>query len=628
MSGPRNPDQSIQNNGEFSSLDVSDSSTGVDVDTVGEAIAVNASASEIVGSTYTTIQDAVNYFRGKTCSNCTITVAAGTYTENVTVSGVNIGGDANDLQILGDTRPIVGMTYIHSAYSIANLQGTITPATYPLATYGAGAITLSNTGASDVTVTCAGTAVDFGLAGVVAGDTCFVRNDAGARATYTVLSAVGPVVTMTTPIVGTTAATGSFITFAPNRKIYPSTGTSVTVKSNCTFKGFDLSAVSDGIWVNHADVYIDMLTSSSTAAGDSLKVDSGSHVNVDGDSTASSLSFWSGPNSIYVKESTVRLVTPTMIASGGANIFSSNVTLTSPVLSDCVITCQITSIVYITNAFMYAARNVGVTVSNGSCVTDVGSTYDMVSTVTDNRSIFVKNGGIFNSSDTVATKLTNARTGIFASGGAVVDSPLLLYNTVTTEFTWDASCSLRIMDSAGAGGAGAAAGFILQAPIATNKIIHHIVGNEVTSVLSSGGGGTYLTAQIAVAGAAAKQWNAPLTTLQTGFNMRCKGGRYDLAVVSSADSAATAQFGVGTVAALAANATLAAAATDADIVNELTTAGNVLIAGTTVTGAAHTDANVMLSAADVLYLNTASNWTIATNVNLTGSVTIYWTVVK
>jgi hypothetical protein len=626
--GPFNPNHSIQNNGEFTSLDVTDSSTGVDVDTLGEAITVNASATEIVGSTYTTIQDAVNYFRGKTCSNCTITVAAGNYVETVVISGVNVGGDTEDLQILGDTRPIAGMSYAHSSYAIANLQGTITPATYPLATYGAGAITLSNTGASDVTVTCAGTAVDFGLAGVVAGDKCYVRNDAGAGTTYTVLSAVGPVVTMTIPIVGTTTTDGSAITFLPNRQIVPATPTDVvTIESNCTFKGFILTSTpNSGILVKHAKVQIDMIATISCY----LHARYGSYVNP-GNTVASSITLAHGPSSLSAMDnSIINLITPVMMYSGGSNVTSSTVTLTSPTILVCPLTVGLTSDVQITGGVVYLSNTSdGLTVSTGSHVHDVGSTYDMANAATVHTAIIVKSGGSFTSDETTATNISNALVGIAASGGAIVDSPLLLYTTVTTEFTWDASCILRVMDSAGAGGAGAAAGFILQAPVATSTIVHHIVGNEITSVLSAGSGAAeYLTAQIAVAGAAAKQWNAPLTTIQAGFNMMCKGGRYDLAVVSSADSAATAQFGVGTVAALAANATLAAAATDADIVNELTTAGNVTTAGTTVTGAAHSDAGVMLNAADVLYLNTASNWTIATNVNLNGSVTLNWTVVK
>jgi hypothetical protein len=636
--GPFNPNQSIQNTGEFSSLDVTGDSTGVDVMTEGTAVVVDSTVAVVIGQSYPTIQGAVNYFQGKTCSNCTITVAAGTYVENLVVSGVNVGGDTEDLQILGDVRPIAGMTYITSTYAIANLQGTITPATYPLATYGAGAITLSNTGASDVTVTCAGTAVDFALAGVVAGDTCYVRNDAGAWILYTVLTAVGAVVTMTIPIVGTTTNVSTSITFLPNRKIIPTTvpSTAALIESNVTFKGFQTSfaasgATRYGLRVSHAKIHLDNFVALMCGAG--IYADSESCINLDDYTAAASISILDSTVAGYFERATVRLTTPVFTDNGNNSLdmINSNVILTSPVIFNSNLLNRLGNNVQMTSGFMYliAAFN-GVIVQTRSSFHDIGSTFHMGNVGVTHTAIDVSNGGSFTSDGATATTISNAVLGISAVGSSIVDAPLLVYDTVTTAFTWDGSCSLRIMDSAGSGGAGAGDGFIMQTPIATSNIVHHIVGNEISSVLNSGvGAGEFLTAQYTVVAGANQEYSNPLTTLQAGYNMLCKGGRFNLALDADAGSAATCEFAVGTVASAGATATITGA-TELDVLNAVTSTGNVIIAPATtlVTGADLSTAGTAVAAGATLHLNCASAWVNATNINLNGYLTLNWTIVK
>jgi hypothetical protein len=629
MSVPFNPDHSIDKNGEFTTLDITGDSTGVDVMTGNTAVVVNPAASEVTGNSYQTIQNAVNYFQGKTCSGCTITVAAGTYVENVVVSGVNVGGDTEDLQIIGDTRPIAGMTYAHSAYAIANLQGTITPATYPLATYGAGAITLSNTGASDVTVTCAGTAVDFALAGVVAGDTCYVRNNAGTWTQYTVLTAVGAVVTMTVPIVGVTTAAGASITFLPNRKIIPTTvpSTAVLIESNVTFTGFQTSfaaagANRNGLRVSNAKIHLDMFVAMMCGVG--MYVDSESCINLDDYTAAASISILNSTVAGYVERATVRLTTPVLMDNGGNSLdmINSNVILTSPVIFLSNLRNRLGNNVQITGGFQYlvAAFN-GVIISTGSHVHDIGSTYDMVNAATVHTAIVVEKGSNFTADNSTATNVSNALVGFAASGGATIDAPLLVYTTVTTAFTWDGSCTLRIMDPAGA------AGCLMTPTIATSTIVHRIVGNEIESVITAGtGGAEYLTAVLTGGGPAAdlEDGEAFVDFVPAAL---CKGGRLDVILsVSAATDAGNLDAAVGSASAAAASATLAG--TDMDIINSGTT---VAIAASTATFAEARipTAGTSIAAADTIYFNIAKNWVAAgITLNTKGSITLNWTIVR
>jgi hypothetical protein len=627
--GPFNPNQIIYNNAEFTALDVTGDSTGVDVMTGGTAVVVDSTVAEIVGNTYPTIQGAVNYFQGKTCSACTITVAEGTYVENLVVSGVNVGGDTEDLQILGDVRPIAGMTYAHSAYAIANLQGTITPATYPLATYGAGAITLSQTGANDVTVTCAGTAVDFALAGVVAGDTCYIINNAGTWTLYTILTAVGAVVTMTIPIVGITTAAGTSITFLPNRKIIPTTvpSTAALIESNVTFKGFQTSFAAAGanrygLRVSHAKIHLDNFVALMCGAG--IYADSESCINLDDYTAAASISILNSTVAGYIEKSTVRLTTPVFMDNGGNSfdMVNSNVILTSPVIFLSNLLNRLGNNVQMSGGFMYLiAAFDGVIIQTGSNFHDIGSTFDMVNDSTPHTAITVSNGGSFTSDGAIATNITRALVGIAAVGGATVDAPLLVYDTVTDAFTWDGSCSLRIMDPAGA------AGYLMTPTVATSTIVHHIVGHEISSVITAGtGAAEYLTAQFTGGGPTAdlEDGEAFVDLIPTAL---CKGGRLDLAFeVSVATDAGNLDTAVGSASAGAGSATLAG--TDMDIINSGTTVA-IAASAVTIAEARIPTTNTVIAASDTIYLNIAKNW-VAAGITLDskGSITLNWTIIK
>ena len=124
-----------------------------------------------------TIQEAVDYFKGRHAMRGRILISSGTYLENgIFIDRLSSSSSLNSLtetpvsfSIIGDTRDISGQSYVHDSF-LANSSSSA----------GIGdneaAVTLSG-GANTITVTA--TNVDFVAAGVVAGDKIKIKDDSG-----------------------------------------------------------------------------------------------------------------------------------------------------------------------------------------------------------------------------------------------------------------------------------------------------------------------------------------------------------------------------------------------------------------------------------------------------------------
>lgn len=141
---------------------------------------------------YLFLQDRVNI----------IDVDAGTYALADTFADVH-----GDLLIRGDTRPIVGVGFVHNS----------DPDTSGYANTGSGLITLSTSGLV-LTVTRAGGNPDFGAAGAVNGDELIISDNNGSWVKRTVDSVSGNQI-MATSNFSTMNANGAGFAIVPNRKI-------------------------------------------------------------------------------------------------------------------------------------------------------------------------------------------------------------------------------------------------------------------------------------------------------------------------------------------------------------------------------------------------------------------------
>jgi hypothetical protein len=192
---------------------------------------------------YATIQEAINYFMGKTVSGtCTIAVDAGTYAENLTFASIQIMPGAT-LWLKGDTRTLAGLTYVdhtHGANSEDRTNGGSTDAACALAT-----------SVNDITVTVTGTDPDFNADSWVNGDKLLVYDNAGAITEKTINSTSNKTISLTAaaPTVG---GSGSAVALCPNRIISLGDGTGITVNiTGVTISGFYIkSSVATGYGIN------------------------------------------------------------------------------------------------------------------------------------------------------------------------------------------------------------------------------------------------------------------------------------------------------------------------------------------------------------------------------------------
>ncbi|MCP4083178.1 MAG: hypothetical protein GY743_23395 [Planctomycetaceae bacterium] len=170
---------------------------------------------QAAGGDFTTIQDAVDWFKNKLIvGSCIIDVEAATYAESVSATDLFIGATGS-LEIQGDTRVLAGQSYVDGAETnvLAKANG------------GTGVFTLANAGAT-ITVTGATTNPDFDADGWGNGDKILSYDNAGATAEYTILSVLNNVITLTVaaPVLGND---GTAIVLQPDRKI--SGATAITI---------------------------------------------------------------------------------------------------------------------------------------------------------------------------------------------------------------------------------------------------------------------------------------------------------------------------------------------------------------------------------------------------------------
>jgi len=115
------------------------------------------------GGDFTTIQDAINYFKGKTVSGtCYINIDPGTYDEQLVINNINLGGT---LMIRGDTRLLAGLYYVNGVINYHTIENA-----------GSGRFTITRGGTGNKVLTIAGSAAnpDFDADGWAAGDTVLV----------------------------------------------------------------------------------------------------------------------------------------------------------------------------------------------------------------------------------------------------------------------------------------------------------------------------------------------------------------------------------------------------------------------------------------------------------------------
>lgn len=202
------------------------------------------------GGDFTTIQDAINWFKGKLLINCKISVDPGLWSEQITVEDI-FADRPSDFTIEGDTRNFVGIHFVHGTQAnplnLSNM-GTAN-----------GACTLSSSGSS-ITVAVAGDNPNFATAGFGvtsadpnATDYVIVRNTAGAISYHTVTSVSSNTINLSSAA-PTVNGNGAFVILPPRYTIRLSSANPVaTLNSTCTLKGFTLDQDGSGNGILSSD---------------------------------------------------------------------------------------------------------------------------------------------------------------------------------------------------------------------------------------------------------------------------------------------------------------------------------------------------------------------------------------
>jgi len=164
------------------------------------------------GKDFATIQEAIDWFKDYIIvSGCRIDIDAGTYSENLDISGLLIVAP-DGLEIRGDSRQVAGKTFIngntninvYGAYSVMSNGGT-----------GACTITKNDTNKT-LTIACATTNPDFQTDGWVAGDTVMTY-DGTTWTEHTLTAVSGNILTKSTA--WPTITTNFAVVFCPKVKL-------------------------------------------------------------------------------------------------------------------------------------------------------------------------------------------------------------------------------------------------------------------------------------------------------------------------------------------------------------------------------------------------------------------------
>lgn len=302
----------------------------------GQMMAPASGITRTVGSgkDFTTIQSAIDWFKGRQFSNsaCIIAVDAGTYSEAINISDLDTN-DYGDLVIQGDTRNVAGHVFVSGWNTTAwasgtayvagdirrsNLTATIglwmictvagtsggaeptwtTPGTitadagtlrwlvmgipanpYSYTGLGGGYYLFSSTGASGVLTIYSSTAVDLTAAGVTTSDIALIRQSTGVVTQLAIQSVGTNTITFTTtiPVLG---SPGDSFCIMPNRVISSGNNTAATFSSKCMFRGFRLNPNSGYIGVNinniDCEIYLRGITIyNGTTNGQAIAVNKG-----------------------------------------------------------------------------------------------------------------------------------------------------------------------------------------------------------------------------------------------------------------------------------------------------------------------------------------------------------------
>jgi hypothetical protein len=240
MSIPRNPNLSVDKVGVFTEL-AADDFISVTADSASNVtVTVDAAGSNLPGVSYTSFQDAINFFQNKTLSNCVIDVAAGTYSMSsaLLIKNLNKGGNPEDLKIRGDyQRDMAGYTFLDSVLASNNRHD------YTSTVFGTKGATIALSGTSGsptISITPSSGAIDLITAGVVAGDIFEVKyNSITTIVPLIVLSVTTDTITFTTDLTSNVSDLGTTVTLWPNRVLMVTGGDDIVdIFSNCTLDGF------------------------------------------------------------------------------------------------------------------------------------------------------------------------------------------------------------------------------------------------------------------------------------------------------------------------------------------------------------------------------------------------------
>ena len=193
------------------------------------------------GSPFLTIGKAVSMFYGKTVKDCVISIGAGTYTEEVNISGIS-ASMFNGLKLQGQTGCYVnGLTYMYND----------TTATYINDTYegvGTVAIWTDNMGTgSRLRIACTRTTTNpnWISAGVTTANRVLLW-DGTTLYNYAIYSVdAGNVITLDTTATRTINVNGRFFTFLPSVMIEQTTGA-----EKCALQVFNSGVECQGIYFN------------------------------------------------------------------------------------------------------------------------------------------------------------------------------------------------------------------------------------------------------------------------------------------------------------------------------------------------------------------------------------------
>lgn len=207
---------------------------------------------------FKTIQHAIDSLGDQNVEQTTISIAAGTYNENIDFQSI-LNSKSTKLSLVGDTRALAGVGIANNSF----WNATATPAVPVGGGAGSVAVLSAISGTNTLTLTNSGSGIqpNFTAAGgVIPGDTVVLRADNGAFNSYIVQSVAPTQLTFTTNVLNTVGATpttlGGAMCLVPNVTIKPTSGTVINQAAQVTLQGLTIepSSAAVGIYANAQSV--------------------------------------------------------------------------------------------------------------------------------------------------------------------------------------------------------------------------------------------------------------------------------------------------------------------------------------------------------------------------------------